>query len=308
MPARSAAPTIAVVMPAYNAAATIHEAIRSALDQTVAPLEVIVIDDGSTDDTATLIRSFGDPVRYFRTPQGGPARARNLGVREARGTHIAFLDADDVWLPTKLARQLELLREAPDLVLVYSGVSLIDEAGTVFRTVASTRACSGRHAADVLRIKNCIQVSTVVAPRSELMAAGLFDPDLPSCENWDLWIRLAARGEVGYVDTPLVHYRMREGSRIRDVDTMRAARLEVLSRNHGEHRGPLWRRALALAYLDSGIGYLEMGRRQSAAADLLHSLWIRPATEPVIELVRLVTPPAARRMLGRARRRLQGTG
>jgi len=305
-PSANHAPTISVVIPARNAARFIGEAITSVLSQTAPPLEVLVVDDGSTDDTRSVVERFDGLVRYLPVPAGGPARARNAGIEAARGSHIAFLDADDSWLPDKLERQLAVLDAETDLSLVYVGWDLVDEDGTFMRTVPCQPECGGRMAAHALLIKNSIQVSGVVASREALLAAGLFDPDLPSCENWDLWIRLARLGRVGFVDAPLVRYRMRRGGRIRDVSRMRGARLEVLARYHPRRRGPTWRRALALAYLDSGIGYLELGSRCAAVADLLRSLYIRPAATPCIQLVRAVLPPTMRHSLGRARARVRG--
>jgi glycosyltransferase involved in cell wall biosynthesis len=304
---------VSVVIPARNVAPYIGAAITSALEQTAPPFEIIVVDDGSTDDTHSVVDRWNGKghhsrvlVRYLYVPPAGPALARNTGIRVARGSHIAFLDADDIWLPDKLERQLALLGADPDLCLVYTGAALTDEKGTILKAISCQPACAGRQAAAVLRIKNCIQISTVLASRSGLLRAGLFDPSLPSCENWDLWIRLARQGAVAFVDAALVKYRMRTGSRITDVSRMKDARLQVLARHHPDRRSRERRLAYALAYLDSGIGYIEAGNRVAAAADLFRSLWIRPAPGPVIELVRAGLPPSARHALGRLRRAWHG--
>ena len=115
--------TVTVVIPAYNAGRWIVETIRSALDQTHAPLEVIVVDDGSTDDTAAVAERFPAPVRVLRKSNGGPASARNRGIAAASGTWIALLDADDRWLPCKLERQLALA--TPDVALIHT--ALVDD-------------------------------------------------------------------------------------------------------------------------------------------------------------------------------------
>jgi glycosyltransferase involved in cell wall biosynthesis len=303
-PARPA-PTVSVVIPAWNAAGYLGEAIESILAQTIQPLEVIVVDDGSTDETPLVAQGQGDRVRCLRVPHGGPARARNAGIRAARGSHIAFLDADDTWLPDKLERQLGLLNCDPELALVYSAISLFDEEGTWLQDVPCQPLCAGRGASSYLRIKNSIQVSTVVAPRAALFEVGLYDPELPACENWDLWIRLTQHGAAAFVDAPLVRYRIHRGSLIQDVDRMRGARLQVLARHHQERNRSERRRAFALSYLDSGIGYLEHGRRGAAAVDLVHSLWIRPSLAPLVELARVGLPARLRRSLGRLRRRMQ---
>src|SRR5262249_49148666 len=120
-PTDSAMP-VSVVIPAYNCAPLVREAIASALAQTAPPFEILVIDDGSTDDSRALIAEFGSPVRYVWKPNGGVSSARNRGLAEARGDLIAFLDADDLWHPDKLRRQVEVLLERPELGMLGTGI------------------------------------------------------------------------------------------------------------------------------------------------------------------------------------------
>ena len=115
-------PRVSVVVPAYNSERYLGEALRSVLSQTRAPSELIMVDDGSSDGTASVARSFGDDVRYVRQPNGGIGSARNRGVELASGEHIAFLDADDLWEPGKLQRQLAALEEGPQLDMVFGHV------------------------------------------------------------------------------------------------------------------------------------------------------------------------------------------
>jgi glycosyltransferase involved in cell wall biosynthesis len=120
---RASLPTarmISVVIPVFNGAAYIGQAIQSALDQSLPPAEILVVDDGSSDSTAEVVRRYPAPVRYIPQPHSGSACARNLGIREARGDLLALLDADDEWLPEKLALQSAALREDPGLDLVFS--------------------------------------------------------------------------------------------------------------------------------------------------------------------------------------------
>jgi glycosyltransferase involved in cell wall biosynthesis len=114
----SSAPLVSVVMPVYNGARYLRQALESALTQTYRPLEIVVVDDGSTDDTPALLAEFGDKIRSIRQQNSGSAAARNAALRAARGELIAFLDADDLWLPRKLAVQVDYLRDHPEVDLV----------------------------------------------------------------------------------------------------------------------------------------------------------------------------------------------
>jgi glycosyltransferase involved in cell wall biosynthesis len=122
-------PLVSVIVPTYNYAEFIGEAIKSVLDQTIQDFEILVIDDGSTDNTKEVVLSFGDKVRYFYQSQQGPAKARNKGIVESKGEYIAFLDADDVWLPSKLEKQVNLFRSNPKLGMVVTDNFLFDDAG-----------------------------------------------------------------------------------------------------------------------------------------------------------------------------------
>src|SRR5579864_8740685 len=114
------APQVSVVIPAYNAARFLGDAIQSVLNQTYSNFEVVVVNDGSTDDTESVVRSFGDRLFYVKQANKGVSAARNEGIKRARGQYVAFLDSDDVWLPTKLAEQIPFLEQNPEVGLVYS--------------------------------------------------------------------------------------------------------------------------------------------------------------------------------------------
>ncbi len=122
-------PIISVVIPTYNRAAFICRAVDSALGQTYAPLEVVVVDDGSKDDTREVLRKYGDRIRYVAKENGGVSSARNVGVREATGEYIAFLDSDDTWVPEKLAVQMDIFRAHPDYGMVLSECAQVTAEG-----------------------------------------------------------------------------------------------------------------------------------------------------------------------------------
>lgn len=187
---------ISVVIPAYNAAQYIGRAIESALAQTVRPVEVLVVDDGSHDDTPNIVEEFGDPVRLIRKANGGPASARNLGAKLAQGTWLALLDADDWWFPEKLEEQMPYASD-PDVGLVHCLAGHSDRA---VPPVIGFREMWDR---------NWIINSSVLIRRSAFEELGGFneDRDLISVEDYNLWVRLAAsRWRILTCPKVLLHY------------------------------------------------------------------------------------------------------
>lgn len=199
---RPDATTVSVVIPAYNAAEWISEAIESALAQTCPPIEIIVVDDGSTDDTALTAGRFAAPVRVLRKPNGGPASARNFGIAEASGEWIALLDADDRWVPAKLEKQLSLA--GPDVALIHTGLENEEEEHDAPDTLTF----------DDLWQANCIGNSSVLVRRDAVIALGGFDEDprLKSVEDYHFWLRLAFSGaRIVFCREPLTFYRRGAG-------------------------------------------------------------------------------------------------
>lgn len=197
-------PTISVVIPVYNGAAFVADAVASVRAQTVAAREIIVVDDGSTDATAEVVRGLGEDVRYLHQGNRGPAAARNRGVAAAAGDWIAFLDADDRWTEGKLADQLHYLREHPDVVLVSGDMGEVDDDGEILVESVLARhgqrerfqALNGRHIPAAVRellAANFIPTGTVLVRRDVLVEVGGFNPYLRYGEDLELWCRIAAR-------------------------------------------------------------------------------------------------------------------
>ncbi len=196
--------SISVVIPAYNARSTIDEALHSVFAQTVAPLEVILVDDGSDDGTAAWVRSQFPSVTVVEVSNGGPSRARNCGIARCRGEFVAFLDADDRWHPLKLQRQLRVLQAEPAVGLIASDWVRMFAAGPpALLADPKVTSISFRK----LLVLNRFQTSTVVARRELLQRVGGFDPSVDGAEDWDLWVRVAEAARVKKVDEPLVMYR-----------------------------------------------------------------------------------------------------
>ena len=220
---------ISVVIPTYNYGRFVREAIDSVLAQTCAPLEIVVVDDGSTDDTEQIVRSYGDRVRYIRQENAGVAAARNTGIANARGEYIAFLDSDDVWLPEKLAKQLARFDSDPGLGLVYAGAERFDESGTLS---VELDGMEGWIAPELLRLERGVIASGsgMLLPKQVAEEVGGFDADLQPSEDWDFCYRVALRHRIGFVPEVLVRYRQHGSGLHLDVPRMERAMMLALEK------------------------------------------------------------------------------
>ena len=202
--------SVSVIVTTYNRGHLLEAAVRSVLEQTAQDLEIIVMDDGSRDNTSEVVRSIPDPrIRYLRNATNrGVAASRNRGIQNARGDHIAFLDDDDRWVPSKIEAQLRVLGSAPPEVGgVYSGYLEVDaDDRVVGRECPSAQ---GDLLAPLL-LRNGIATSSVLLKRECLEAVGGFDPTVPYCDDHDLWIRVAEKYRWACLSEPLVRYRTHE--------------------------------------------------------------------------------------------------
>jgi glycosyltransferase involved in cell wall biosynthesis len=195
-------PLVSVIIPTYNRAGLVAEAVASVEAQTFRDLEILVVDDGSTDNTPDVLALL-EGVRVLRHPtRRGVAAARNLGAAAARGEWLAFLDSDDLWLPEKLARQMAYLEERPGLLLCQTDETWVRN-GVRVNKPASHRKVAGQIFLPSLA-RCMVSPSAVVLHRRLLADHGGFDENLPAAEDYDLWLRLTWRFEVGLVDEPLI--------------------------------------------------------------------------------------------------------
>lgn len=194
---------ISVVIPSYNRAQLLVNAVNSVLAQSHAADEIIVVDDGSNDNTERLIASHFPQVRFTRQQHAGVSAARNTGIKLARGDWIAFLDSDDQWLGEKLAQQRRAIQRQPDSVLCHSDEIWIRNGKRV-NPMNKHRKYGGDIFEHCLPLC-CISPSATLVRRDVLFELGLFDETLPACEDYDLWLRLCAKYPVTYVDQPLLY-------------------------------------------------------------------------------------------------------
>jgi len=204
-------PEVSVVIPVYNQETYLRAAIDSVFAQTYRDLEVIVVDDGSTDRTPDVIASYGSRVRALRQPNAGNASAFNRGVRAAAGRWIAWLGSDDIWVPTKLERQMDALRSRSDAGLAYTDVVTMDASGRALYTTEFPCPSDRAGCLRLLLRKNFINVSTALVRRDVFDAMGLFDEEDWLCADYDMWLRIAERYAIVRVAEPLVWYRVHPG-------------------------------------------------------------------------------------------------
>jgi glycosyltransferase involved in cell wall biosynthesis len=242
---------ITVIIPAHNQGRYLASAMESVLGQTHAELELIVVNDGSTDDTRDVIRSFTDArVRYVEQHNQGLSAARNAGLRGAWGRFVSFLDADDLFLPGKLADLLAVLTDDPEVGLAAGQALPIDEQGHRVGRVFDRPLPADP--ADLL-FGNPLHVGSVLLRRAALDRAGAFDESLRSYEDWDLWLRLARTGSrMGWIDRPVSLYRFHPRQMTRDGAQMTAASVAVLDKVFADPALPEpWRRRRDRAYSEA---------------------------------------------------------
>lgn len=223
-------PSISVIIPAYNVERTILETIQSVQQQTFSDFELIVINDGSTDRTLELLNTVTDPrINVFSYTNGGLPTARNRGISHATGEFIAILDADDLWTADKLELQLAALRQHPEAGLAYSWTTSMDEQGKTF--YAPNRIFfEGDVYAELLAQNFIANGSNPLIRRQAIDSVGEFEPTLKSCEDWDYWLRVAARWPFVVVPKPQILYRQSSVSMSSKIDVMKEAAFIVLEK------------------------------------------------------------------------------
>jgi glycosyltransferase involved in cell wall biosynthesis len=221
---------ISVIIPSYNTGSFVCDAVRSALEQTFSPIEVLVIDDGSTDKTRAALEQYKDCIRYYRQENGGCSSARNTGIRLASGRFFAFLDADDVWLPDKLSKQYDLLARRPEIGLVHSDIWYLDEdTGEKFLKAVGREGFTGDCYTRFFS-ENRILTSSVLVRQECFDKVGVFDEKLRRAEDWDMWMRIARHYHFAYINESLLDYRLHHASLTNNTSKMREAELHVLSK------------------------------------------------------------------------------
>jgi glycosyltransferase involved in cell wall biosynthesis len=270
-------PTISVVIPTYNATKTVLDTIASVQAQTHRDIEILVINDGSTDNLLEcLAPTVTDArVKIYSYPNGGLPVARNRGIARSTGEYIAFIDADDLWTPDKLALQLQALESNPRAGLAYSWTYFMEEDGQRYHTDRPIWF-EGDVLKDLMLWNFLCHGSNPLIRRSVIEAVGEFDPSLPSAEDWDYWLRIATQWEFALVPQPQIYYRQSGGAMSAKVEVMEQAQLEVLDRAFKRAPADLQayrRQGMAKIYQYSAQLYLIHGKTRQTRRMVYQKLW-----------------------------------
>lgn len=203
-------PLVSVIIATYNRADLVVQAVESVLNQTYGNIELIVVDDGSTDHTHKALERYQGKLTYIYQKRSERSKARNEGFRHSGGDYIAFLDSDDLWLPTKIEKQAQLLNEEPDVGLVYTDVQFVDSNGNAHVGAVSWDTPQRAHMYEDLMTHNIITgtTSSVMVRRTCLNDVGLFDESMNTCEDLDLYRRIARYYRFRRIDLPLIKFRI----------------------------------------------------------------------------------------------------
>ena len=195
-------PLVSVIIPTYNRGWIVKEAIDTVLEQDFTDFELIVVDDGSTDNTPEILREFGSDIQVIMQSNRGVSAARNRGIQASAGRWIAFLDSDDLWLPQKLSRQVDFFRSQPDALICQTEEQWVRNG---VRVNPKTRHRKGSGMIFERSLELCLVSPSAVMIRKRLFNdVGLFDESLPACEDYDLWLRISCRFPVYLIDKPLI--------------------------------------------------------------------------------------------------------
>lgn len=275
-------PLVSVIIPAFNAAWCIDRAIDSVMEQDYRPLELVVVDDGSTDETPGLLDARQDHrIRVVHQRNRGLSGARNTGIRQARGEYLAFLDADDWWLPGKLEAQVELLQRQPETGFCSVATRVVDGEGNEVNLWRCPEWQGDFLQALFLQPAAVAgSGSGVMVRRSLFDNTGLFDESLKSLEDIDMWMRLAAVSPYACIGEPLAVILKHPESMSRNIGVMRESAIRVLGKNRGllpeQLQSGWWRTAFAGLLLDYAKWEYRSGMTGAALKDILWAFRLSP--------------------------------
>lgn len=280
-------PKVSVIIPLFNARQYVRGAIDSVLSQTYRNIEIIVVDDGSTDNPEIVLEKYSDRIKFIRLEENkGPSIARNIGIRTSTGEYLVFLDADDYVSTEKIEMEIEVLEKHPETGWVYESSLTFDEDGRVFRELPQKFLQPNEDPPQGkifhrLILRNLMVVNAVMIKRG-VLDVGTFDESLRGFEDWDLWLRVSAKYEVKYIDKALAFVRFHPDSSQRNVIRFWSDKLRVIdkiSRLYPSLTDPYRNeiiKVLAEAYYYVGLGYYHKDEFRESASQFLKAIWAYP--------------------------------
>lgn len=266
-----------IVIPTYNRADFIQQTIQSVLDQTYKDFEIIIIDDGSKDNTKQIvedcIKKTPDKISYFFQENKGVSAARNFGIDKSKGEFIVFLDSDDVLLPNCFELQRKAFDENPYTGLVYGKRSLIDKEGNIIKKDFSNKKFKSGYIFDDLLFGSCMVPCTVMVKRDCLKTVGYYDESISGGEDWELYLRICKKYPVIFIDSVIANYRYHGNNSIFDSEKMFNNILQILNKHKGWFNDKIHKSHF---YNEYGWELLQKGNIKKGEELILRSLILQP--------------------------------
>jgi len=301
---------VSAIVPTYNAERFLAAALDSALAQTLRDVEIVVVNDGSTDGSAAIAQSYAmrhpGVVRVIHQANAGLCHARNTALAAARGRYFALLDADDVWLPHHLAESIATLERRPDLALVHSDIERIDVDG---KSLGCSRRFWDRLTLEPFNAlylrREHVCCPTAVFRRNAVERVGNFDPQFNrlGCEDRDMWLRISNVARIAFINSVHARYRLHGANMSRNYDKMLQARIRLVDKFGATLRGqPLRRRALAAVHCNLGDELMDAAQRRAAFAAYARAFVLRPVEQQAMKgmLRSMLTPHRSKSLIGTA--------
>ena len=275
--------TVDVIIPAYNTAKYLPAAIESVLAQTFEDWQIVLVDDGSTDNTAEIVAPYrercGTKLKYVKQQNRGLPAARNTAIKSSDSEYLALLDADDVWLPCRLEESLKVMEARPQAGVSHGLITLIDPEGNIGQVCEGNRKNYEGHVAPYIYMRTIeLPCPTMTFRRRCVDDVGLFDETMRATEDRDLWFRIALRYEVAFVPKVIAYYRRSPNSMSADPQRMLQSQLQFVHKHYGAQGCGFLRRQAALAriYKQQAENLKARGLAYGALQNSLHALALYP--------------------------------
>lgn len=264
---------VSIIIPAYNKAELTVKTVESVLAQTYSNIEIIVVDDGSKDNTEELMRPYADQgkIRYIKKENGGACSARNVGIHEAKGDYLGFLDCDDLYMPEKVSRSVEYLEKNREAGLVHNPSYLVDNDEKIIGTYFYLLSFSEGTVFEKLITWPFICNSTVIARKECFDKVGSFDESIFMPADWEMWLRISKSYGIGFIREFLTKYRKESRYIIKNLEKRMEEEVYVIDKTlegYSDRFGKIRRKALANAYFRNANGFLSIKEFEKALEDI----------------------------------------